>query len=85
MNDVCRQVTGMSASEEELMGKAALVPFLLENKLRQLGAHYVRTPVDFSPFAIRSGNIITGQNSHSALLTASLAIEALSMGVRLTM
>lgn len=33
---VCAQVTGLSNSEEDSSGRATLVPFLLEDKLREV-------------------------------------------------
>jgi putative intracellular protease/amidase len=50
----------------------------------QAGANYVRGLVDFRPFVTRSGQLITGQNSASALAAAQMVVEALSHGVRLT-
>eukprot|EP00884_Botryococcus_braunii_P022244 jgi/Botrbrau1/8703/Bobra.0311s0016.1 len=79
-----RQITGVSNREEEHSKTAALIPFLVENGLIQAGAVYVRGHVDFRPFVTRSGQIITGQNSASALATAQMVVEALSHGVRLT-
>ncbi|BDA41140.1 Glyoxalase 3 at C-terminar half [Coccomyxa sp. Obi] len=79
-----KQVTGLSNSEEDATGRATLVPFLLEDKLREVGGNYVRGPRDLGPYAIRAGQIITGQNPASSLRAAELVVEALSFGVRLT-
>ncbi|CAL8466576.1 g6112 [Coccomyxa elongata] len=79
-----KQVTGLSNSEEDASGRATLVPFLLEDKLREVGGIYVRGPRDLGPYAIRAGQIITGQNPASSLRAAELVVEALSFGVRLT-
>ena len=35
-----RQVTGFSNTEEDAVGKAQYVPFLLEDKLKELGGKY---------------------------------------------
>jgi hypothetical protein len=37
-------VTSFSNSEEESVGKEAVVPFLLEDKLLELGAKYEKVP-----------------------------------------
>jgi putative intracellular protease/amidase len=53
------------------------VPFLLETRLRQLGALHDAGP-DFKPHAVRDGRLITGQNPASAVLAAEIVIEALA-------
>lgn len=50
----------------------------------QKGAKYARAVADWSPFAVKAGRIITGQNPASSRLVAELTVEALSYGVRLT-
>lgn len=70
-----RQITGFTNSEERAAGLDGVVPFLLENRLRELGAAYVRGP-DFAPFAVRDANLITGQNPASAMEAARLTLEA---------
>ncbi|MBP0576051.1 type 1 glutamine amidotransferase domain-containing protein, partial [Mycobacterium tuberculosis] len=52
------------------------VPFLLESRLKALGAYHVGGP-DFAPFAVRDDNLVTGQNPASAARTAALVITAL--------
>jgi hypothetical protein len=39
-----QKVTGFSNSEEEAVGKTKYVPFLLEDKLKELGGLYERGP-----------------------------------------
>jgi putative intracellular protease/amidase len=70
-----RKVTGFTNSEERAAGLDDEVPFLLETRLRELGANYVRGP-DFKPFAVRDGNLVTGQNPASAGEVAKLTLEA---------
>ena len=50
----------------------------------QLGALYTRGKANWTPHAVRAGNLITGQNPASAQRTAEMVVEALTMGVRLT-
>jgi len=71
-----RKVAAFSDSEERAVGLEHAVPFLLETRLRELGAGYVGGP-DFAPFAVRDGNLVTGQNPASAEQTAALVMEAL--------
>ena len=71
-----RKVAAFSDSEERAVGLEHAVPFLLETRLRELGAGYVSGP-DFAPFAVRDGNLVTGQNPASAERTAALVMEAL--------
>lgn len=72
-----RRVAGFTNSEEKAVGLTDAVPFLLEDRLKELGGDYVSGP-DFEPFAVRDGLLITGQNPQSAGKTADLLIEALS-------
>ena len=50
----------------------------------QVGGHYVSSPSEHVPCAVRAGQIITGQNPASSRLAAEMLVEALSFGVRLT-
>jgi putative intracellular protease/amidase len=72
-----RRVTAFSDSEERAVGLDQAVPFLLEQRLKQLGARYESAP-DFAPHTVRDGNLITGQNPASAAPTAALVMEALA-------
>jgi putative intracellular protease/amidase len=71
-----RRVTSFTDSEEAAAGLTRTVPFLLEARLRALGADFKSGP-DFQPFALRDGALITGQNPASAGDVARLVIEAL--------
>ena len=71
-----RKVTGFSDSEEILVGLNRIVPFLLEDRLRKLGAEY-RKGGDWSEFAIADGKLVTGQNPQSAGKTAELLLKLL--------
>lgn len=76
-----RRVTAFSDSEERAVGLAERVPFLLEARLRDLGARYERA-ADFQPFAVADGRLVTGQNPASAALTARLTLGALAETLR---
>ena len=70
-----KKVSAFSNSEENQMQLTEVVPFLLESKLRELGADY-RSGPDFQPFAVRDGRLVTGQNPASAEKVARLVLEA---------
>lgn len=63
------QVTGFSNSEEAAVGKVDVVPFLLEDKLKELGGIYKSGP-DWGPYVVVDGNLVTGQNPASSLPVA---------------
>ncbi len=71
------KVAGFTNSEERAVGLDKAAPFLLETRLRDLGAQYQSGP-DFAPFALRDGKLVTGQNPASAGATAALVMEALA-------
>jgi len=71
-----RRVSGFSNSEEDAAGLSDKVPFLLETRLRELGAKYERGD-DFQPFAVRDGRLVTGQNPASSERVAELVLEAI--------
>lgn len=80
----CVQLTGTTDVEEELIGAGGMVPFSIEGKIRKYGGTFKQGTSDTRPFIIRSGNIVTGQNVASSLLTAEGLVEAMTLGVRLT-
>ena len=67
---------GFTDSEEEAVGKTAVVPFLLEQRLKELGGVFERVD-DWHPHAVRDGQLVTGQNPQSSEKVAELIIEAL--------
>lgn len=69
------KLTSFSDSEEEAAGLTDKVPFLLETRLRSLGANYHKGP-DFTNYVVADENIITGQNPASSV---DAAIEILTM------
>lgn len=72
-----RSLTAFSNDEESMVGLTDKVPFLLETRLKDMGALYECAP-NFQPKAVRDGNIITGQNPASSALTASIVMETLT-------
>jgi len=69
-----RKVTGFANSEEQAVGLSAVVPFLVEDMLRQAGGHYQQGP-DWAPFVLTDGRLVTGQNPASSA-PAALALLA---------
>src|SRR5665213_362139 len=71
-----KRVTGFSDTEEEAVGLAKVVPFLLEDELKKLGAHYSKG-ADWGSYAEQDGLLITGQNPASSEAVARLLLKAL--------
>ena len=71
-----KRVTGFSNSEEAAVGLSDIVPFLLENKLIELGAFYEKTD-DWLPLAVIEGKLITGQNPASSEAVADALLGLL--------
>lgn len=59
------------------MGLTEKVPFLLETKLKELGADF-KGDDPFKPFVVADGKIVTGQNPMSSELTAKKVLEVLA-------
>jgi putative intracellular protease/amidase len=60
-----KQVTGFSNQEEQAVGLESIIPFLLEDALREAGASYSSAAL-WQPHVVEDGNLITGQNPASA-------------------
>jgi len=75
-----KKMTGFANSEEDFADKVVgqkVMPFRIEDEARKLGAKFV-TAAAFQPFAVRDGNLITGQQQHSGQEVARLVLESLS-------
>jgi len=72
-----KYVTGFSHVEETLMSFVSEVPFHLEDKLKERGAHYTKAMIPFVEFIEMDERLITGQNPNSAKKVASKALEEL--------
>ena len=60
-----RDVTGFANTEEEAVGLTDVVPFLVEDKMNQMGANYSKGE-DWSSYVKIDGKLITGQNPASS-------------------
>jgi len=72
-----KNVTGFSDTEEEAVGLTKIVPFLLEDELKNLGAHYSKG-ADWSSYTQQDGLLITGQNPASSEAVATLLLKQLA-------
>jgi len=82
-----KTVTGFANVEEDFADRALwdmrllpqdqhLMPWRIEDELKKLGANYVQAGL-WRGFAIRDGNLITGQQNFSGEETARLLLETL--------
>jgi putative intracellular protease/amidase len=71
-----KEVTGFSNTEEEAVQLTEMVPFLLEDELKKLGANYSKGP-DWGSYVKQDGLLITGQNPGSSEETAKLLLATL--------
>lgn len=72
-----KKVTGFSDTEEEGVGLTKVVPFLLEDELKKLGAHYSKG-ADWASYTQHDGLLITGQNPASSEAVAKLLLKTLA-------
>ncbi|HEY9013612.1 MAG TPA: type 1 glutamine amidotransferase domain-containing protein [Gemmatimonadales bacterium] len=77
-----KRVTGFSDSEEAAVGLTGVVPFLVEDMLKERGGNYSKAG-DWQPYAVTDGNLITGQNPASSEPTAK-ALQAQLLGAAST-
>jgi putative intracellular protease/amidase len=61
-----KHVTGFSNSEEDAVGLSNVVPFLLEDKLKERGGVYSKG-ADWAPYVQVDGKLVTGQNPASSV------------------
>ncbi|WP_447042888.1 type 1 glutamine amidotransferase domain-containing protein [Vreelandella sp. H-I2] len=72
-----RKVTGFSNSEEKAVGLTNVVPFLVEDMLKEQGGQYSKGD-DWSSYVLVDGLLITGQNPGSSEATAQALLNKLS-------
>ena len=71
-----KAVTGFSNTEEEAVQLTDIVPFLLEDELKQKGAEYQKVS-DWNSFVVQDGLLITGQNPASSESAAEKLLNLL--------
>lgn len=72
-----KRVTGFTNSEEEEVQLTHVVPFLVEDKLKQLGGLFEKAP-NWQSFVITDGRLITGQNPASSTAGAQALLKLLA-------
>ncbi|MCC3452102.1 type 1 glutamine amidotransferase domain-containing protein [Microcoleus sp. PH2017_08_TRC_O_A] len=60
-----KRVTGFTNAEEEAVGLSAIVPFLLEDRLKERGSIYSKT-ANWVPYVQVDGRLVIGQNPASS-------------------
>ncbi len=72
-----KKVTGFTNSEEEGVGLTEVVPFLVEDVLKQNGGLYSRGD-DWQSYTVQDGLLITGQNPGSSAETGKVLLASLA-------
>ena len=76
-----KAVTGFTNSEEAAVGLTDVVPFLVEDVLKQIGGTF-SAGNDWESHVVQDGQLITGQNPASSAEAARLLIEAVNKTAR---
>lgn len=71
-----KAVTGFSNTEEAAVGLTDVVPFSVEDMLKQNGGEYSKAE-NWQPHAVTAGNLVTGQNPASSESTARALVGLL--------
>ena len=71
-----KRVTGFTNSEEAAVQLTKIVPFQVEDMLKELGGIYSKT-TDWQPYVLVDGTLITGQNPASSEPAAQKLLDAL--------
>lgn len=72
-----KSVTSFSNAEEKAVGLLDVVPFLVEDMLKETGAKYSNGS-NWQPFVVEDGNLITGQNPASSAEAARKLLKLLN-------
>ncbi|WP_342321487.1 type 1 glutamine amidotransferase domain-containing protein [Kosakonia sp. BYX6] len=71
-----KRVTGFTNTEEEAVGLTKVVPFLVEDALKQAGGQFERTD-DWGVYVVTDGHLVTGQNPASSTAAAQELLKLL--------
>ena len=71
-----KRVTGFANTEEAAVELTDVVPFLVEDRLKELGGRYERAE-DWQPHVVVDGLLITGQNPASSEGVADALLQSL--------
>ena len=72
-----KRVTGFTNGEEAAVQLTHVVPFLVEDELKRIGALYEKA-ADWASFAVVDGRVVTGQNPASSTAAAKALIGVLT-------
>ncbi|MDP9108136.1 MAG: type 1 glutamine amidotransferase domain-containing protein [Pseudomonadota bacterium] len=72
-----KSVTGFTNTEEAAVGLTEVVPFLVEDMLKENGGAYSKL-ADWQPYVVEDGLLITGQNPASSELAATKLLKKLA-------
>jgi putative intracellular protease/amidase len=72
------RINSFTDAEEVAVGLKDVVPFLLESRLRELGARF-EGAANWQAFAVHDGVFVTGQNPQSSALVAKHVVAALGL------
>lgn len=72
-----KRVTGFTNTEEEAVGLTRVVPFLVEDMLKENGGQYSKG-ADWASYVLTDGSLITGQNPASSEEGAKALIKLLA-------
>jgi putative intracellular protease/amidase len=72
-----KNVTGFTNTEEAAAGLTKVVPFLVEDMLKERGAHFTKA-ADWQPHVVVDGLLITGQNPASSEPAAKALLAKLT-------
>jgi putative intracellular protease/amidase len=74
-----KRVTGFANTEESAVGLSEVVPFLLEDRLKERGGVFSKGP-DWAPYVLVDGKLVTGQNPASSTPAANELLKLLGAG-----
>ena len=72
-----KKVTGFTNTEEEAVGLSKVVPFLVEDMLKQHGGVYTKA-ADWESYVVTDGLLVTGQNPASSEAAAEALLKLLA-------
>jgi len=75
-----KRVTGFTNQEEEEVQLTHVVPFLVEDEMKRLGATFEKVP-NWQPFSVVDGRLVTGQNPASSTSAAKALLGVLASRV----
>src|SRR3954469_1665900 len=75
-----KRVTGFTNQEEEEVQLTHVVPFLVEDEMKRLGATFEKVP-NWQPFSVVDGRLVTGQNPASSTSAAHALLGVLASRV----